>query len=290
MTVKGHVYLITNSTVAFAPIILNNDPPSSGFAPVASPFVVTLQLFMASLPSPCMGYYQTPLNTKDGSFEISVPPLISTAAASQATINLSFFGFPIYRSAYFSCKSLGKEINIYLFQPNLPTTDGIQAGQISSALSTSGLPGNASITANQYGLNISASTSKASLNFGIAVIPDTSPNLGVYFDLALNGFYNIHVDSPWGLCESASDVLNSIRSGLQTDGSAMNFMVENQIKTILLNNTSLDEKGVNSLVANVSIQFADILLINEHTWPLSNLTDKTVIILPQPVIGYPPQW
>jgi hypothetical protein len=148
------------------------------------------------------------------------------------------------------------------------------------------LPGDTTLSSNSSGLNLVGSEGQINLQFGIAITPDRSSNLGVYFDLALNG-YNINVGWPESWCESADDVLNSIKSGLQTAGSAANSVVESQLTKILkaapLNLTATE---ASNLLKNVSIQFESVSFAN-HSWALSNTSDPTIVISPGPILGYP---
>jgi hypothetical protein len=41
------------------------------------------------------------------------------------------------------------------------------------------------------------------------------------------------------------------------------------------------------LLAAVSIQFTSLSLPNKHTWPLSNTSDKTIVVVPQLTLGFP---
>lgn len=286
MTAKGYVNLITDPTTFFAPILFGQGPPSSGYAPTDSPVIVTLYSpgFIFGLFSFSM---QTTVNTSDGSFEFQLP---GDYVFDQVAITVSYLGYPYYRSGFFPFANLAKELNIFIYEPRLPTSDGISAGQVSTALSTTSLPGNTSISVNSNGFNISGSESEVSLDFGLRITPDTSANLNVYFDLALNG-WNINVGWPESWCESATDVLNSIKAGLQTAGSAANKLVASQISTILQSAPlNLSSGEAITLLDNVSIQFVYASYPNNHTWGLSNKTDSTIVIFPQPVIGYPRGW
>ena len=258
MGIRGTVYLVNDTTSFFLPLVLEvgGSAPTTGFELCNSPLVATLTIQLGGFLGD-IGIepaFVTNVNTANSTFEFNLPNL-EGLDPQYAALSLTLHNYPIYRSGFFPHANLGQDLNIYLYQPTLPTSDGISAGQVSGALSSSSLPGNTFIVATPSGLNIAASEGQINLDFGIAIIPDTSHNLDLYFDLLLNG-YNIHVGWPEDWCESPDDVLNSIKSGLQTAGSAANNVVQSQLMTILqaapLNLSSL---GASNLLQNISIQF-----------------------------------
>ena len=287
MNINGTVYLVTNPTEFFAPLAfeVGGPAPTSGFDEVDSPVVVTLTVFGSILGFEFPFEFTGALDTSNGTFAVEFPDLGGLDPRT-ATISIALYNWPVYRSAAFPYGNLGQSMNIYLYQPSLPAADGISAGQISGVLSGHQLPGDTTLSSNASGLNVVGSEGQINLQFGIAITPDTSSNLGVYFDLALNG-YNIHVGWPESWCESADDVLNSIQSGLQTAGSAANGVVESQLATILqaapLNLTATE---ASNLLQNVSIQFETVTFAN-YSWALSNTSDPTIVISPGPILGYP---
>jgi hypothetical protein len=289
MIVHGTVYLVTNPTEFFPPLVLEvgGPAPTSGFAAVGSPLQVSVTLIgsLLGLPFPFMAF-SGPLNTTNGTFSINIPPGIDPFNPQSAAISISLFNFPVYRSATFPIAHLEQNLNIFLYQPSLPASDGISAGQISNVLSGHQLPGDTTLASNSSGLNVVGSEGQINLQFGIAITPDRSSNLGVFFDLALNG-YNIHVGWPESWCESADDVLHSIQSGLQTAGSAANNLVASRLATILQSAPlNLTAGEAHNLLQNVSIQFESVSFAN-HSWPLSNTSDSTIVISPRPILGYP---
>jgi hypothetical protein len=284
MAIKGHVYLISDTTTFFAPILFGQGPPATGYVPCsyALNVIMNVTYSFAGLPFvfPLIGV----VNTKDGSFELPDAPLLNPETAS---IHLDYMGYPYYRSENFAFSKTKEDLKIWLYEPSLPVSDGITAGQVSTALSGHGLPGNTNLTVNGNGLNVAGSESQVSLQFGIQIAPDTTPNLSLYFDLALNG-WNIHVGWPESWCESADDVLNSIRSGLTSADSSANGVVASQILSILQKAPlNLTQGEATTLLQKISLQFVYVSYPNNHTWALSNKTDKTVVIFPQPTIGYP---
>jgi hypothetical protein len=143
-------------------------------------------------------------------------------------LNLSLHEQPFYRSAVFPRAHTSKPLDIFLYQPTVPNSDGLTAGQISAGLSGQGLPGNTTLTANPWGIGVAGSEGQADIQFGVQLVADTSPNLSIFFDLALDG-WNIHVGWPTSWCESADDILNKIRTSLQTSGSKAGQLVSGTI-------------------------------------------------------------
>lgn len=293
MNVKGQVNLINNTTLFFAPIVLGTGKPTAGYAPSkGNVFQVTMVGLAELLPAPFPALpvpITTATSSNDGSF--TLPDFPSQLKVQQAAVFLSIGGHQHYRSEFFSyAHALDQKLDIFLFQPELPASDGITAGQISSALAGEGLPGNTQITSTPWGLSLAGSQSQASLQFGIQIVPDTSANLNAFLDLALNG-WNIHVGWPESWCESADDILNKIKSGLGTAGSAANMAVRNHLTAILEGPPlNLNAAETANLLKAVSIQFAAVQFASGHTWPLTNHTDSTRVLFAQPVIGYPRGW
>jgi hypothetical protein len=119
------------------------------------------------------------------------------------------------------------------------------------------------------------------------MIPDVSPNLSIFFDLALDG-WNIHVGWPADWCTSANDILNNIKSQLQTSGSTANKLVAGTIaKAFEDPPLNLSTTVTKILLADVTIQFVSMSLPNQHTWALTNETDKTIVVVPQLTVGWP---
>jgi hypothetical protein len=88
---------------------------------------------------------------------------------------------PFYRSGLFPRAHLSpaKIFDIFVFQPTIPSSDGVSAGLISSGLAGGGLPGDTMLAANPWGISVVGDSSGADIEFGIQLTPDTSPNLKV---------------------------------------------------------------------------------------------------------------
>jgi hypothetical protein len=293
MSIHGQINLINNTTIFFAPIVLGGGKPTGGFVPSkGNPFGVTV-VGLAELLPPPFPPIPVPLSTtassNDGTF--SLPDFPSQLQVKQAAVFLELGGHQHYRSQFFPYPHAQQEkLSIYLYQPELPASDGISAGQISSVLGNEGLPGNTQLTSTPWGISLAGSESQASIQFGIQIVPDNSANLSAFLDLSLNG-WNIHVGWPESWCESADDILSKIKSGLGTAGSAANTAVQQHLTAILEGPPlKLNATETQNLLKNVSIQFATVSFQASHSWPLSNKTDGTRVIFAQPVIGYPRGW
>jgi hypothetical protein len=224
-------------------------------------------------------------NEADGAFVLEgFPPGLPIEVVA---IGLKLGNTQFFRTEFFNVNALDQPINLFLFQPRVPTTNAITAGQISENLSGSGLPGNTKLTSNASGLSIAGSKEGAHIQFGVSVVPDTSFNLSLFVDLALNG-WNIHVGWPADLCESANDVLKKIRKSLQTSDTSVNAAVLSNIESALTSPPeNLNSDLAATLLGLISTQFTSVMILNNYTWPLKDTTDDTLILFAQPVFGFP---
>jgi hypothetical protein len=288
MSITGRVNLINNPTEFFLPIILGSGPPTSGFAPSkSSGVVVILTAYLDLIPSlpPLPLPFVTTASTTNGDF--TLPDIPSALPGTQVSLLVTVHGRPFYRSERFSRSHTDKHLDIFVYQPTIPSGDGVTAGQISTGLASAGLPGNTTLSANPWGLGVVGSKSGADIQFGIQLVPDTSTNLSIFFDLALDG-YNIHVGFPADWCTSADDILNSIKSALQTSGSKANQLVSGTItKAFEGPPLNLSSTVTQKLLDSVSIQFVTMSLPNKHTWALSDQSDRTIVVVPQLTLGFP---
>jgi hypothetical protein len=290
MAITGRVNLITDQNKFFAPIVLGEGKPTSGFAPFTKhSFDVML---MGWLPSPLpvpLPIFEN-VDTVNGSF--ALPEFPGSLNIDDVSISLSHGGRPFYRSQKFKyARAKEGGLDIYLYQPSLPPSDGISAGTISQALSGSKLPGNTKLTAKPWGLGVAGSEGQADVQFGVGVVPDSSSDLGLFVDLQLNG-WNIHVGWPqdW-FCPDADDILASIKTALQKDDSKINGFIKTQIDQILEKPpVSLSSTVANILLDHVSVTFTTIVFPSAHVWGLSNTTDKTIVMSVHPTLGYPRRW
>lgn len=290
MSISGQLNFVVDPVEFFTPI-LGGGQPESGFVHVRRESFQVEVTGLVNFPFSIPITLSAASSFIDGTFELpDFPDFPPGFPMETIWVTVSHAGSQYYRSAKFPLANARDGLNIYMYQPGLLPSQGITAGDISTALKSAGLPGSTQISATSWGLNLSGSKSGANIQFGILIVPDTSPNLGVFLDLSLNG-WNIHVGWPADWCESATDVLNSIKSGLQTSGSSTNQAVTNEIMTNLEGPPiGLPQALAMELINRVSIQFVTLAFDNNYSWPLSNTTDETVVVSPALAFGYPRGW
>ena len=292
VSIKGAIHTITDPTAFFAPIILGGAGHGGGFVPTKSSGIsVILMGWMQILPGfPAMPLpFAATASPTDGSFSLPDIPASLNSFVQNVSFLVTVHGKPFYRSGLFPRAHLSPEktFDIFVFQPTIPSSDGVSAGLISSGLAGGGLPGDTVLTANPWGISVVGDKSGADIDFGIQLTPDTSPNLGVFFDLALHN-WNIQVGFPADWCTNADAILAQIKSALQTDNSKANQLVAGTItKAFEGPPLNLSAAVTQKLLAAVSIQFTSLSLPNKHTWPLSNTSDKTIVVVPQLTLGFP---
>jgi hypothetical protein len=292
VSTKGAIHTITDPTAFFAPIILGAGGHGGGFVPTKSSGVSVILIgWMQIIPAlPAMPlFFSTTASASDGSFSLPDIPAALNSFVQDVSFLVNVHGKPFYRSGLFPRAHLSPEktFDIFVFQPTIPASDGVSAGLISTGLEGGGLPGNTVLTANPWGISVVGDKSGADINFGIQLTPDTSPHLGVFFDLALHN-WDIQVGFPADWCTNANAILAQIKAALQTDNSKANQLVSGTItKAFEGAPLNLSAAVTQKLLAAVSIQFTSLSLPNKHTWPLSNTSDKTIVVVPQLTLGFP---
>jgi hypothetical protein len=292
MSITGVVNVINDPKAFFLPIVLGQDTAGGGTAPLKSSgvtvtMVTYLQIPFWPLPPGLPLVMTANVSATDGSFTLPDVPKELLPWAFLVSLSLTVHGRPFYRTELFPVSHTQKPLNIYVYQPSIPSKDGVTAGEISTGLANAGLPGNTTLKANSWGLGVVGSKSGADIQFGIQIVPDTSTNLSLYLDLALDG-WDISVGFPADWCTNADDILNNIRSALQTSGSTTNKLVSAAITKVFEEPPlSLSSTVTQKVLDHVSIQFVSVSLPNKHTWALSDETDETVVIVPQLTLGFP---
>jgi hypothetical protein len=289
-TFSGYVYQVNAKfELEFILAIVNGQaPPQETYAPWPGLEVNTFSI-NELLPIPIPG--PSAITQADGSFAINQPP--ATATVPGGTPSDVRFGLvitegsfplrPLYRSDLSLSVGAAEatELNIWLLPFSIGSAEGLSAGSVSGILTGSGLPGNTRISASPSGLSFSGSGSGADVKFGISIVPDTSFNLATYLDLLLSS-WNIHVGWPADWCTNANDILVEIVQGLQEAAASMNKTVLKKIES--------DAPLANPakfFTSVVSVTFMDITFPTQHTWPMSNTSDSTVVVTGDLCIGYP---
>lgn len=307
MSLTGHVYFITDPKAAFAPVVLGNQSPTSGFVPwanatVSASYYVTSRTLLAVSrakpvnppdPGPDPGpsvriWTATAAVRPDGSFSIPEPGLSRLETVDSVTLQV-ISGVPVFRTSdipFATAKS--KPLNIWVYVDKLPTSEGITAGTVSQQVNGQGLPGNTTITVGgPYGLNFSGSQGQVNINFNVSIAPDTSPALQSFLDVSING-WNINVGWPTSWFESADDVLNKIRSGIAGAGTNINNAVLARIQSILETDDGIPSQlAANFLNNEVSVTFSGVGYPTSHSWGINDTNDNTVVIVADPCIGFP---
>jgi len=287
--ITGGINLINNLVEFFLPI-LDGANPTTGFTPhTGSSFQITMTGFNRAENKVVSTTKPTNSNPDNGSFQL--PEFPTALNVTDVWLSVSHTGQPFYRSQEFEyARAKQGALSIFLYQPQLPPSDGVTAGVISSALSGAKLPGNTKLTTTPWGINVVGSQSGADIQFGIKLVGDTSSNLAIFADLSLEN-YNVHVGFPADCKTNAHDIVNQIKSSLQSEGSQVNGLIIQQILKIMENPPiSLSPQLASKLFNLVSIIFSSVVFANNHTWPLSDTTENTVVLNVSPVVGWPRGW
>ena len=294
MSLNGQINVVENADEFFAPIVLGAGQPTSGYGAAENNQGLVV-IFHGSAPMFEFfgGFWPfvvaAPVSTTNGTFSLPTE-LFEPLGLNQAYVTLNMNGYQFYRSDVFNPNEVRGGLNIFVYQPTLPQSAGVTAGMISGVLQGQSLPGNTQLTVTPWGLGVTGSESQANIQFGVQIVPDRSPNLGVWLDVAING-WNVNVGWPESWCESAGDIVNSIKSAIQTAGSSVNKVVEQEILNTLqgapLNLTSNE---ANTIFDDTSFQFVSLNFDDNYSWPLSNGNDRTVVLKPNVAIGYPRGW
>jgi hypothetical protein len=287
MPLVGHVYYITNASEAFVPVVLGDQVPTTGFVPWPGSTVEVTYYYelLGILPAV---WSTTATAGPDGSFQLADPPAQVEDYTRYVSLTVSS-GVPVFRSAYLSlAEARAKELDMWVYVDRLPESDGISAGTISQQVNGQGLPGNTTITAGgPYGLNFNGSEGQVSMNFNIWIAPDTSPNLGDFLDLSING-WDINVGWPTSIFESADDVLNKIKAGIAASGSSINAAVLTRMEGILEAQEGLTASMASNFLNNdVSVVFYGIGYPTAHSWNIGDTSDGTIVLTANPCIGFP---
>jgi hypothetical protein len=286
MPLAGHVYYITDPSTAFVPVILGDEVPTTGFVPWPGSTVrVTYYWeFLGFLPL----WSATATAGPDGSFQLADPPAQVEELGGYVSLTVTS-GVPVFRSGYIpASEARSRELDMWVYADRLPVSDGISAGTVSQQVSGQGLPGNTTITAGgPYGLNFAGSEGQVSMNFNIWIAPDTSPDLGDFLDLSING-WDINVGWPTSWFESADDVLNKIKAGIAAAGSSINTAVLKRMEAILETQDSLTAGQAASFLDNeVSVVFFGVGYPTRHSWNIGDTSDGTIVLTANPCIGFP---
>ena len=292
---SGSIYKITDPLTFFLQILAGQGPPPAAYQPWPGLEVTTWSvndLFPILFPG------GSATTQADGGFSINQTPPnpVLGAGGSESDVRFSLlvregsFPFrPLYRSGLGLSVAGAEttELNIWLLPQSIDDKDGMSAGSISSQVSGKGLPGNTQITAGASGLAFSGSSSGANIQFGISITPDTSFDLNTFLDLQLTS-WNINVGWPADWCTNADDILVEINQALQSAAASMNKSVLTRMEAAFADQENLPVSVIQTLLStDASVTFMDLTFPVQHSWPVSNTTDPTVVVTGDLCVGYP---
>jgi hypothetical protein len=289
-TLTGHVYKVTEPTDAFFPVIFQGDQaPATGFEPWPN-LTVTATYYSDRRGDHGLGE-RLAITQGDGSFSIPGPPLDFPQfdrVALTAEAGIQGLGIPYYRSPIMRLdQAAATELDIWLYPDTVPASDGITAGAISQLVSSAGIPTGVTVIDSTPG---SAGLRFFLLGTGYFVVglsPDWSPDLGKFIDLSLVS-YDISVDFPSDLCESAHDVVNKIKAAVAQANGSVNPLVLNRMESVLQTQDSLSASQVKQfLEVDTSVTLMNINYPTLHLWWANNTSDSTVVVTANPCIGWP---
>jgi hypothetical protein len=284
--VNGRIFKV-NDKLALVPILLGDIPPLFGYAAwpgltVTATCYVEVGIFgelpVASFSATTAG---------DGSYSLSVDvPNPFQGQPVSVAITMSS-GVPVYRSGRVPLDTASRgKLNFWILP--VPNAGGITAGTISSKLADVGLPSGTSLSTNPAGLDVSFSEAADLIDvwFGVAVRPDSSPNLQNFVDLSLR-YLNIVDLLPPFISPTGADIIQEIENGVAGAAGDLNStvltMMEKQIE---------DQDKVSAATAqkfftkDVSVTFTNIIFAN-YKWDISAISDGTTVMTATLCIGFP---
>jgi len=281
---------VINAAEFFFPL-LNNQPPTSGFAPWSGPSLLVTMI----------GY--------DGTADKATRPFLteqtSTTEGGQFKLNeykpsqnVSFVYLMvssplpnnhwthIYRSSIFAYPRAQKgNLNIYILEA---AELGVSAGFVSKALkgAAASLPGTIHLATNTQGIGVDTSAKGANIQFTIGLVGASSPNLAVYADLDLAN-WNVTVGFPADCGTNAHTIVQDIRNSLSSQDSALSSDIDQMVLQFLDNQLTSSLGPVLYWLVSVSLSGFQFV---PHSWLATNTTDTTTVIKVSPSIGYPRSW
>jgi hypothetical protein len=285
---SGRIFKVKDQ-LALVPILLGDIPPLFGYAgwpgaTVAATCYVPIGIVEIEL------YFST-ITAGDGSFSVSVDvpgPLQGLPVEVAITVS---FGVPVYRSGRVPLDTAGSgKLNFWIFPDQLPPSDGVTAGSISSQLSggSSSLPSDTTLTTTAAGLDVSFSSDLDLVDawFGIGAQPDTSPNLQDFVDLSLR--YCTIVDLlPWPIQPTGAQIFQDIENGIAAAASSLNSKVLTMMEDDLEKQDGVSAPAAqNFFTREVSVTFTNITFI-DHTWNITATDDSTIVMNATVCIGFP---
>lgn len=290
----GRVFKVKDE-LALIPVLLGDIPPLLGFAGWGGitvsttywvqfpPFEVTLPIFSGSATTTANGSFSIPsdISSPWEGYEVLVTLVVSS-------------GVPLYRSAFVPLEQVSTgQLNFWLFPYPLPSSDGITAGTISSDLSSS-LPAGTTLTTSAAGLDLAGINETAislfpdqiHVDFGVAVTPDSGPDLADFVDVSIR-YADINIDFPTSVVVSNNQVLQAIQSAIAGAAGTLNATVLTKMEGIIESQLSVSAAEAQKFFTQeVSVTFSNVIF-SDHSWGIGDTSDNTVVMTANPCIGFP---
>jgi hypothetical protein len=300
MPLTGRVFKVTDQ-LALLPILLGDFPPVFGYGPwtgvtVNAAYIVQIEI-PPSLTVDVTIASDSGTTDNAGSFSVSSDvqnPFPNLQVWVALTVSS---GTPLYRSNLVPLQDINTgQLNLWLFPDTLPSSDGITAGTISQLLSQANLPASTMLTTSPAGLDLSGITESGPSplpsdqihinDLGIAIAPDSSPDLQSFVDISIRSS-NISIDWPTSWFVSANDVLQQIQPLLGQAASSMNSSVLTKMEGILESQDNVSPAMAEKFFTQeVSVTFTNVSFSN-YTWGIGATGDNTIVMTADPCIGFP---
>ena len=283
---SGRIFKINNK-LALVPILLGDIPPLFGYAawPGAT---VTVTCYVQIGIFGEIELSSSATTAADGSFSLSVdvPNPFQGLPVSVAITVTS--GVPVYRSGRVPLDSISAgKLNFWILP--VPSAGGITAGTISGKLAKVGsLPSGTSLSTNPAGLDVSFSEAVDLVDvwFGIAVRPDTSPNLQSFVDLSLR-YLNIVDLLPPFISPTGADIMQEIENGVVGAAGDLNSSVLAMMEKQIVDDDSVSPATAQKFFTqDVSVTFTNIMFA-DYKWDISATGDTTTVMTATLCIGFP---
>jgi hypothetical protein len=286
---SGRIFKV-NDALALVPILLGDIPPLFGYT-AWSGVTVTASFYVQLWPFgefPIASASAT--TTGDGSFSVSadVPDSFQGEPVSVAITVSS--GVLVYRSGLTPLANVTSgKLNFWIYPYQVPSSDGVTAGSISSELSGANLPSGTTLTTGPAGLDVSGISEDLGLitvEFGVAIAADPTPNLASFVDLSVS-HANIDVLFPASIFTSYSQILQMLETALNAAAGDLNTGILAKMEGIIESQEHVSAAAAQKfLTQDVSVTFTNISFA-DYTWKIGATTDPTIVMTADLSIGFP---
>lgn len=287
MVVLSGRILMVNNQLELLPILLGLPPPSStGWPGATVTAICDVPLVIGDIE---LTFSAT--TADNGTYSITGDvPEPSPGQQVWVAITVSIFGVPVYRSGRVALDTVSNgKLNFWIYPYPVSPSDGITAGKISSLLSKNPtLPSGTTLTTSPAGLDVSFSEAADLVDawFGVAVRPDSSPNLQSFVDLSLR-YVNIVDLLPPFVHPNGGEILQAIADGVGGAAGDLNQQVLAMMESDLEKQDKVSATAAQKFFTqDVSVTFTNISITN-HTWKITATDDNTVVLTATLCIGFP---